>query len=87
MLKSIEIEFNKKRFLINQWVTLINRYNSEMIDQIIVKGIDRVGKWFSKGQFYEDMMFLLTTIFESHQGGHNFMRSTVIYHCFNLMKG
>lgn len=87
MLKAIEIEFNKKRYLINQWISLINRYTSEMIDQIIVKGINSVGQWYSKGQFYEDMMFLLTTIYESHQGGHNFMRSTVIYHCFNLMKG
>jgi hypothetical protein len=31
------------------------------------------------------MMYLLTTIYESHQGGHNFMRATVIAHCFNLM--
>ena len=58
MLKAIEIEFNKKRYLINQWISLINRYTSEMIDQIIVKGINSVGQWYSKGQFYEDMMFL-----------------------------
>ena len=31
-LKTIEIEFIKKRYLINQWVILINRYTSEMID-------------------------------------------------------
>lgn len=31
------------------------------------------------------MMFLLTTIFSAHQGGHNFMRRTVIQHCFSLM--
>jgi len=31
------------------------------------------------------MMFLLQTIYESHQGGHNFMRKTVIYHCLCLM--
>ena len=43
MLKAIEIEFNKKRYLINQWISLINRYTSEMIDQIIVKGINSVG--------------------------------------------
>ena len=29
MLKSIEIEFRTKRFIINQWVILINRYTSE----------------------------------------------------------
>lgn len=33
------------------------------------------------------MMYLLTTIYESHLGGHNFMRATVIYHAFNLMSG
>mgnify|MGYP001078577034 CR=1 FL=1 len=85
MLKAIEVEFRNKRYLINQWVQLINRYTSEIIDQIIVKGINSVGQWYTRGQFYEDMMFLLTTIYESHQGGHNFMRTTVIYHCFNLL--
>lgn len=30
-------------------------------------------------------MFLLTTIYNTHQGGNNFMRTTVINHCFNLM--
>lgn len=43
MLKAIEIEFRSKRFLINQWVVLINRYTSEIIDQMIVKGISSVG--------------------------------------------
>lgn len=52
-----------KRFIINTWVTLINRYTSEIIDQIIIKGIDTVGGWHKYGQFYEDMMFLLTTIY------------------------
>ena len=85
MIKSIEVEFRAKRYLINQWVILINRYTSEIIDQIIAKGINQVGKWDARGQFYEDMMFLLTTIYEAHQGGHNFMRRTVIQHCFNLM--
>lgn len=85
MLKSIEITFKQKRYIINGWVTLINRYTSEIIDQIIVKGIDTVGHWYNRGQFYEDMMFLLTTIYTTHQGGNNFMRTTVINHCFNLM--
>lgn len=42
--------------------------------------------WSTKGQLFEDMMFLLTTIYESHQGGHNFMRKTVLEHCFNIMQ-
>lgn len=32
------------------------------------------------------MMFLLLTIYDCHLGGHNFMRKTVMYHCFNLMQ-
>ena len=31
------------------------------------------------------MMFMLNTIYTSHQGGTNFLRTTVINHCFNLM--
>ena len=85
MIKGIEMQFKEKRFVINTWVTLINRYTSEIIDQIIVKGIDQVGQWYNRGQFYEDMMFLLTTIYQCHQGGNNFMRTTVINHCFNLL--
>lgn len=85
MIKSIEVQFRIKKVAINQWVILINRYTAEKVDQIIVKGIDQVGKWYNRGQFYEDMMFLLTTIYQSHQGGNNFMRTTVINHCFNLM--
>ena len=87
MLKAIEIEFRTKRYVINQWVILINRYTNEIIDQIIAKGIADVGGWHIKGQLFEDMMFLLTCIYEAHQGGHNFMRRTVIDHCFNLMAG
>ena len=85
MLKAIEIEFRTKRYIINQWVILINRYTSEIIDSIISKGIAEIGQWSKKDQLFDDMMFLLVTIYESHQGGHNFMRKTVIYHCFNLM--
>lgn len=44
MLKSIGIEFQKKRYLINQWIILINRYTSEIIDEIVVRGIAKVGQ-------------------------------------------
>ena len=43
MLKAIEIEFGTKRYIINQWVILINRYTSEVMDQIIARGIADVG--------------------------------------------
>ena len=85
MLKAIEIQFRIKKNVINQWISLINRYTSEHVDQIIVKGIDTVGQWHARGQFYEDMIYLLTTIYQSHQGGSNFMRKTVISHCFNML--
>lgn len=29
MLKAIEVEFKSKKFLINKWVVLINRYTGE----------------------------------------------------------
>jgi hypothetical protein len=32
MLKAIEVEFGNKRYIINQWVILINRYTSELMD-------------------------------------------------------
>jgi hypothetical protein len=35
MLKAIEVEFKTKKYLINQWVVLINRYTSEQINFII----------------------------------------------------
>lgn len=59
----IDVQFREKRYIINTWVTLINRYTAEIIDQIIVKGIDQVGHWYNRGQFFEDMMFLLETIY------------------------
>ena len=65
-IKAIEVQFRMKRSTINQWVILINRETREKIDLIIQVGIQRTGKWYSKGQFYEDMMFLLGTAFASH---------------------
>lgn len=32
MLKAIEVTFKQKRYVINGWVTLINRYTAEIID-------------------------------------------------------
>jgi hypothetical protein len=39
MLKAIEVEFKSKKFLINKWVVLINRYTSEQITKIIELGV------------------------------------------------
>lgn len=42
MLKAIEIEFKTKKFLINKWVVLINRYTCEIITRILEKGLQNV---------------------------------------------
>ena len=42
MLKAIEIEFKTKKFLINKWVVLINRYTCEIITRILEKGLQKV---------------------------------------------
>lgn len=39
MLKAIEVEFKSKKFLINKWVVLINRYTSEQIIKVIEVGM------------------------------------------------
>lgn len=42
MLKAIEVEFKSKKFLINKWVVLINRFTSEQITKIIELGVQNV---------------------------------------------
>jgi hypothetical protein len=42
MLKAIEIEFKTKKFLINKWVILINRYTCELITRQLEKGMQAV---------------------------------------------
>ena len=84
MLKAIEIEFKTKKYMINQWVVLINRYLCEEINIIIESGMNGIYK-LKKGVVYEDMIFLMQTIMECLKGGHNVMRKTIIKHCYNLL--
>ena len=58
MLKAIEIEFKTKKFIINQWVILINRYLCEEINVIVETGMKNVFK-LKKGIVYEDMLYLM----------------------------
>ena len=44
MLKAIEVEFKTKKFLINKWVVLINRYTCELITRLIENGMHAVYK-------------------------------------------
>jgi hypothetical protein len=84
MLKAIEVEFKTKKYLINQWVVLINRYTSEQINIIIESGNRNLFK-MKKGPTFEDMLYLMKTILESLKGSHNFIRKTTIRHCMNLI--
>ena len=84
MLKAIEIEFKNKKYMINQWVVLINRYLCEEMNVIIEGGMQNVYR-LKKGVVYEDMLYLMQTIMECIKGGHNVMRKTIIRHCINLL--
>ena len=84
MLKAIEIEFKTKKFLINKWVILINRYTCEFITRQLEKGMQNVFA-MKKGQMQENMTELMLIIIESYKGGYNQLRKTVISHCLNLV--
>jgi hypothetical protein len=64
MLKAIELEFKSKKFLINKWVVLINRYTCEQITKIIEVGIQNVYAMKKKDIIYSNMLTLVTTILE-----------------------
>ena len=84
MLKAIEIEFKTKKFLINKWVILINRYTCEFITRQLEKGMQNVFA-MKKGQMQDNMTELMLIIIESYKGGYNQLRKTVISHCLNLV--
>ena len=86
MLKAIEIEFKTKKFLINKWVILINRYTCEFIMRQIEKGMQKVYAMKSKyAAIQQNMMELMMNIIECYKGGYNELRKTVIQHCLNLV--
>lgn len=64
MLKAIEVEFKSKKFLINKWVVLINRYTCEQITKIIELGVQNVYAMKKKDIIYQNMLTLVTTILE-----------------------
>lgn len=86
MLKAIEIEFKTKKFLINKWVILINRYTCEFIMRQIEKGMQKVYAMKQKQAVLQsNMMELMMNIIECYKGGYNALRKTVISHCLNLV--
>jgi hypothetical protein len=52
MLKAIDVEFRSKKFLINKWVVLINRYTTEQITKIIELGVQNVYAMKKKDLIY-----------------------------------
>jgi len=84
MLKAIEVEFKSKKFLINKWVVLINRYTGEQITKIIELGVQNVYAMKKKDNIYSNMLTLVTTILECQKGGYNSLRKTIVSHCLNL---
>lgn len=86
MLKAIEIEFKTKKFLINKWVILINRYTCEFITRQIERGMQKVyGMNKKMAAVQNNMMELMMNIIECYKGGFNALRKTVIGHCLNLV--
>jgi hypothetical protein len=84
MLKAIDVEFRSKKFLINKWVVLINRYTTEQITKIIELGVQNVYAMKKKDLIYQNMLTLVTTILECQKGGFNSIRKTIVSHCLNL---
>jgi len=84
MLKAIEVEFKSKKFLVNKWVVLINRYTCEQITKIIELGVQNVYAMKKKDIIYQNMLTLVTTILECQKGGYNAIRKTIVSHCLNL---
>ena len=84
MLKAIEVEFKTKKFLIQKWVILMNRFTCEYITQQIENGMGKV-YGMKPGVIKENMLQLMSTILESYKGGYNALRRTIVTHCLNLV--
>jgi WASH complex subunit 7/WASH complex subunit 7, N-terminal len=82
MLKAIEIEFKTKKYLINQWVVLINRNIATEITNILSIALQNL----RSGKKYKEpvntwVQYLMSTITVTLGGGYNLLRRTVINHC------
>lgn len=81
MLKAIEIEFKTKKFMINQWVILMNRNLGDKIGVIMQGAHQTVQKKKFKEPLNKWVPYLMNTIQESLDGGYNILRKTVVTHC------
>lgn len=64
MLKAIEVEFKSKKFLINKWVVLINRFTGEQITRIIEQGVQTLQNLKKKDANFPNMVLLINTILD-----------------------
>jgi len=81
MLKAIEIEFKTKKFIINQWVVLMNRNLADKINDILknIPAIVQAKKLKEPLNLW--LTYLGQTITQSLNGGFNLLRKTVVNHC------
>jgi hypothetical protein len=84
MLKAIEVEFKCKKFLINKWVVLVNRFTCEHITRLIESAMPAVHK-IKKQPAQNNMLTLIMTILECYKGGYNALRRNVVRHAMNLI--
>jgi len=81
MLKAIEIEFKTKKFMINQWVVLMNRNLGDKITFLLQGAMQNVYKKKLKDNLAVWIPYLMKTITGSLNGGYNLLRKTVVTHC------
>lgn len=81
MLKAIEIEFKTKKYMINQWVILMNRNLGDKINHLLAGAHQTVQKKKFKDPLSKWVPYLMNTLAESLDGGYNLLRKTVVTHC------
>lgn len=81
MLKAIEIEFKTKKFIINQWVVLMNRNLCDKITHLLHQGMQNLQKKKLKDPLTTWVPYLMNTIVNSLHGSYNLLRKTVVNHC------
>ena len=84
MLKAIEVEFRTKKYLINKWVVLVNRFTCEQITRLLEMSMPQIYK-IKKPAQQQNMLSLMMVILECYKGGYNALRKTVVRHAMNLV--
>ncbi len=81
MLKAIEVEFKTKKYIINQWVVMINRNIASEITNILGLALQNFRQKKFKEPVNTWVQYLMTTITTTLGGGYNLLRKTVVNHC------